>query len=299
MHIRSTSLCFASCLLCVLSACGGAPRVGVVADGWDERRVSLDRRIEHRLAVERWAGALALADSALASREADARLHAQRALALVGLGRRDEAIAAWERSIVLDYESCSSHLDFAVLLLEMGRTGRAITELREALLFCGGEDRATARRNLAVAYLEMERPEQAADQVTRGLDERPDDPWLLGLRGLLVAEAEPVRAESLLAAATAGGAASPRFAYRYALLLLDRGRAGEAASLIEEIEFEGALERERLLNLAEAYRRLGRLDEAEGILRVLVMKKEEGAAARLRLGRVLFSGGRYEEALVF
>ncbi|MBN1884532.1 MAG: tetratricopeptide repeat protein [Candidatus Krumholzibacteriota bacterium] len=283
--------------LAVLSvSCGGGPRAGAAGREWDAERAALDRRIEWLVGTAQYGDALALVDGALAAGEADARLHAQRARSLAGLDRPEEAVAAWERAIILDYEACASHLDFAVLLMRMGRTGRAITEFDEALLFCDGVDRATVRRNIAVACMKMERYDRAVDQVRRGLAERPGDPWLLGLEGLLVAETEPVRAESLLAASTAGGAADPEFSYQYALLLLRAGRPREAAAILERVPPGGERERTLRMNLAEAWRRLGSFDDAETVLRGLLGGGDDDAV-RLRLGRVLFSAKRFEEAL--
>ncbi len=266
------------------------------AGEWGEARAALDRRVNAALDVGDYSRALALADSAIASGERDSRLLGQRARSLGGLERQAEAVAAFEEAILSDYENCENHLHFATYLMRIGKTGRAHTEFMEARTFCESGRYAVIFRNLAVANIKLERQAEARRYVEEGLAVAPADPYLLGLKGMLVAREQPAAAESLFAAAFAGGEASSELLVQYGLLLMNAGRADEAVRVFERADSVDSGRREVRVYLAEALDRAGRPLEAVPVLRGLLAAGDDPALAAT-LARALFHAGSYSEAL--
>lgn len=288
-------------LACVLSAvsiaCGScAPPAARGPADWGEERAAVDRRIERSIDGRDFAGALRLADSLAAAGAVDTRATIQRARALAGLGRSAEATAAFETAILADYEDCYAHLEFAGFLMRTEKTGRAHTEYMEAKNFCEEARYPLIYRNLAVASIKLSRPAQALGYVSEGLLADPGDPYLLGLKGMLIARERPVEAESLFVAALASKELSTDFLVQYGLLMLNDRRPAEAARVFERAASLAPADRDIRGYLAEAYDRSGRPVDAERLLRDL-LAAEDDPALRQRLARVLFHAQRYAEAL--
>ncbi len=266
------------------------------ADGsaWTAERAEVDSRLIRMLDWELYEEAEALADSMLSAGWRDPRLIGQKAAATGMLGRVDEAIALFEEAILEDYASCDNHLNFAVLLMREGKTGRAITELNEAKQFCSGVNRVTIFRNLAVGYIKMERPDRALEEVDKGLLIAPKDPYLSGLKGMLIAEDDPGKAEKLLSIPLSSGGQEPEFLYQYGILLINSERYDTAVEVLE-----GALKlRPADLDIGEALAlalvRAQRFDEAEEIYLLL---ERSGHALPLERARIYQDMSRFEEAL--
>jgi tetratricopeptide (TPR) repeat protein len=279
----------------VLCGSCGAGRLDV-AGGWDEERAFLDRRLNAALDAGDHALALALADSVIAGGERSPRILSQRARALSGLGRTAEMIADFEEAVLADYENCESHLHFATALMRAGKTGRAHSEFMEAKIFCDPRHFPLIYRNLAVAGIKLDRPVEARRYVEEGLSADPADPYLLGLKGMLVARESPLAAESLFARALAGGEESRGFLVPYALLLMNAGNAGEAVRALEKASAASPGDRGIRAHLAEALDRAGRPREAEAVLRGLLAERDEPDLRR-GLAKALFRAGDYGQAL--
>lgn len=286
--------------VCAIASCGGAYHDGDDGnnggDRWTEARSVVDNAIVSLLEAERYTEAIALIDSSAAADGEHPRLLGQKARALGGLGRGDEAVPLFERALLADYESCDNHLDFAVLLMKMGKIGRAITEFNEAKRFCVSANMAMIHRNLAVAELELGREEQALASVRSGLEYGPNDPYLLGLNAVLVMEAQPVEAESLFVRARHAGGLEPAFLYQYGLLLLNSGRAEEAAAVLDTAASLIPDDYEVQRNRAEALLRSGQPGEAETILSGLRELRDDPDVTG-SLARALFKQDRFGEAL--
>jgi len=291
----AAALCAAVAVAALFFACsgtGGPPAGGV----WDDSRNSADLEILALIAREEFGRALEVADSLAAAGTGDARLAGQKALALGMLGREEEATALFEKTLLDDYESCENHLNFAVMLMKTGKTGRALTEFREAGRFCDESRQPLIYRNLAVANLKMGREGEALGRVEDGLFLDPGDPYLLGLKGMLVASADPARAESLFVRSARRGAMSDDFLYQLGILFLKTGRPSAALMPLETISSRRPGDMEASLNYSEALIGSGRHGEAEERLRPLIAAGG-GDEASEKLARVLFRTGRFEEAL--
>jgi Flp pilus assembly protein TadD len=180
--------------------------------------------------------------------------------------------------------------------MRVGKTGRAHTEFMEAKRFCGERDSRLIYRNLAVAAVKLGKLDLARQYVDEGLGESPGDPYLGGLKGMLIAREHPSEAESLFVKARGAGEAPVEFLVQYGLLLINAGRSSEAAAVFEKAARAEPGNREIRTDLAEALDRTRKYGEAEKIFRDLLAAKDD-PDVRLRLARVLFHEGNYGEAL--
>ncbi len=263
---------------------------------WIEIRSRADARANALIESGRFDEALRVADSLVAAGENDPRALGQRARALAGLERGDEAVAAFEEAVLADYENCEGHIHFATYLMRIGKTGRAQTEFVEARRFCEGKHEALIYRNLAVAGIKLDKRDLARQYVEEGLRRDADDPYLNGLKGMLVARENPVSAESLFVKSRSLGAASSEFLVQYGLLLVNEGRPREAADVLEEASRLRPGEREIAIYLAEALDRAGDYDGARVVLEGLPAAGDDAETRKL-LARILFHKGDYEESL--
>jgi Flp pilus assembly protein TadD len=287
----------------IFGACAGSTGSGggSVSDamdkGWDEPRRDIDTRILALLERGGYDEVIRIADSLEAAGGTDPRLNGQKAEALWRTGSVDEAVVLFEESLLADYAVCETHLNFAVLLLETGKTGRALTELNEAKMFCGPENTPVINRNLAVVRIRRGEEEAALAIVDEGLDYAPGDSYLLGLKGMLVAEANPVLAETLFVKSERAGGMTPDFLYQLGLLMLRSSQPSRAVKPLEEALAADPADREIRFNYAEALARSGRTEEAKTILREMLDEQYDEKAAK-RLARLVFRDGKYGEALV-
>ena len=293
-------LLLAVCLLSatLLGSCAsGGGRVSDLADsGWSEPRRDADMRILAMLERGEYMEVLSLSDSIEAADGTDPRLKGQRAEALWRTGSVDEAVVLFEESLLEDYAVCETHLNFAVLLLETGKSGRALTELNEAKMFCGEENTPVINRNLAVIRIKQGQEDMALAVVDEGLDYAPKDSYLLGLKAMLIAETNPVLAETLFVRSEAAGGMTPDFLYQLGLLMLKNNQPARAVKPLEDALAADPSDREIKYNYAEALARSGRSTEAKIVLRDMLDDQDDEKAAK-RLARILFREGDYSGAL--
>lgn len=279
----------------VLFSCGSRDGGRGVSD-WSEKRADTDRLIVFLIESGHFTDAIALVDSVTAVHGEDPHLLGQKARALGELGRGDEAVPLFERSLIKDYTSCENHINFAVLLMRMGKIGRAITEFEEAKQFCGRDNMALIHRNLAVAQFKLGRREKALLSVNNGLKYDPDDAYLIGMGAVLTMETDPVKAESLFVEAMRTGDMEPEFLYQYGILLLNSGRTREAAAVLDTaaalLSNNWDVQRTR----AEALLRNGQPEEAEILLREL-RDRDQDADVTETLAKALFEQEQFREAL--
>ena len=282
--------------LCAL-LCASCRTAEVRTSGaWTSERALCDVKVSSFIESGRFEEARRMTDSLIAAGQGDSRVLGQRARALAGLGMGTEAIAAYEEAILKDYENCENHLHFATYLMRIGKTGRAHTEFIEAKRFCDARHLPLIYRNLAVADIKLDKKDLAREYVEDGLRINPDDPYLCGLKGMLIARESPVSAESLFVKARNAGAAPPEFLVQYGLLLINEGRFSEAIAVLESASKSRPGDREILLPLAEGYDRADRYPEARNILETLLAGADDKGIAN-RLARVLFHEEDYGEAL--
>ncbi len=294
--VRVIGLFLAGAVLLFLPSCVGGGRDPLVAGSWGPTRQKADLRLLGMIASGDYPDVLAVTDSLMAVGIMDTRLMGQRALALGMLGREKEAVALFEQALLKDYENCETHLNFAVLLMKMGKTGRGLTEFKEAERFCGTSSEPLIKRNLAVANLKMGKEPEALKAVEDGLGLAPKDPYLLGLKGMLIARARPAMAESLFARALRTDEVSDEFLYQLGILFLTTGRPEQAVMPLAEYYGSKPRDKEAGLNYAEALLRSGRLKDAEIVLRGL-RERNPGSDIDEKLAGVIYRMDRFSEAL--
>ncbi len=238
---------------------------------------------------------LDLADSVISGGMRNPRILGQKAQALGALGRMDEAVELFEEALVEDYESCENHLNFAVVLMRMGKTGRAVTEFCVAKRFCSGKNMSVIHRNLAVANIKLGKNDLAFNMVREGIELNPGDPYLMGLKGMLIAESSPAEAESLFTMLQRAGDVAPEFLFQFGLLLLRTGRSSRAVEVLETAARARPGDDEVQFVFAEALDRADRSGEAETVLRSLSGRGSDGEVRR-KLAGVIFRQGRFREA---
>lgn len=262
----------------------------------DEARVEVDRKIEAAIASGNFAEALELADSLLSGGAESSRIISQRARALGGLGRNEEALEAFEEAIVSDYENCENHIEFAVFLMKTGKSGRALTEFEEAKKFCDRAMYPLIDRNLAVASLERGESQKALRYIEDALKEAPFEPYLCGFKAMLIAAERPDEAEKLFEMALSGGERNKQFLVSYGILLMNAGKDSQAVRVLSEASSIDPEDLELRIHLAQALEKVGRSHESERLLRELV-EKHGNDSARWALAGAKFRESRYEEAL--
>jgi tetratricopeptide (TPR) repeat protein len=183
-----------------------------------------------------------------------------------GLGKVDDSIAAYRRSVAAKPDVFESNLNLGLQLAKCGlpdaeRFLRAATQLKPT----GHVTEGQARAWLSLAHvLEPTKPDEAIAAYHRAAELQPKDPEPHLSAGLLLEKQEQF--------------SDAEHEYKQAL--------GLDASTSDAVT-----------GLANIYMRGRRFPEAEAELRMLVAAHPDEAAARVQLGRVLAAEGKNEDAI--
>jgi tetratricopeptide (TPR) repeat protein len=182
-----------------------------------------------------------------------------------GLGKTDESIAAYRKSVAAKPDVFESNLNLGLQLAKTGQPDaerylRAATQLKPTTHVAEGQARAW----LSLAHvLEATKPDEAIAAYRQATLLQPKDPEPHLAAGLLLEKREKF--------------SDAEQEYKQALAL---GPSSDAVT-----------------GLANIYMRGHRLTEAEAELRKLVAAHPDQADARIQLGRVLAADGKYDEAV--
>ncbi len=183
----------------------------------------LDRAMaEHRSG--RLEAALRLYRQALERRPDLAAGHNAVGIALMQLGRVDEAVDAWRRAIGLGYAAAHSNLGTA--LQQLGRPDEASEAYRQAIAL--RPDHAEAYYNLGALLHEQERLDQAVACYGAALERKPAYPQACNNLGIALRDLG--RLDEAVAAYRRGLAADPAHAeahYNLGMALLEAGELAE------------------------------------------------------------------------
>ena len=182
-----------------------------------------------------------------------------------GLGKTDDSIAAYRKSVAAKPDVFESNLNLGLQLAKNGQPDaeqflRAATQLKPTSHVAEGQARAW----LSLAHvLEANKPDEAIAAYRQAAVLQPKDPEPHLAAGLLLEKQEKF--------------SDAEHEYKQALAL---GPSSDAVT-----------------GLANIYMRGHRLSEAEAELRKLVAERPDQAAARIQLGRVLAAEGKNDDAI--
>jgi len=182
-----------------------------------------------------------------------------------GLGRMEESIAAYRKSVAAKPDVFESNLNLGLQLAKKGQSDaeqflRAATQLKPTSHVAEGQARAW----LSLAHvLEPDKPDEAIAAYRQAAVLQPKDPEPHLAAGLLLEKQEKF--------------SEAEHEYKQALAL---GPSTDAVT-----------------GLANIYMRGHRLPEAEAELRKLVAERPDQASARIQLGRVLAAEGKNDDAI--
>lgn len=224
------------------------------------------------------------------------RLHL--AMAYAAAGRFSDALSL-ARGLAIEYpDNPTPRVVAAEVLVRQGDLDAAVEALGEALrASAGAGEEAVARRDeirRRIASLELARRNVAG--ARRALDEldRPDDVESLDLRARVALESATFGEARAAARTIREVGQTGRAALLEGEILAREGRVGKARERFgEAVRSMGSA---AWGEVAEAWRRAGREDQAEQALRRWVEAEPSGAHARFRLGAYLERAGRFPEA---
>lgn len=281
-------------LLFCFAACSSQQASQTTAD--DDRLLNAQRaRAAWFIDEGNFVKARQILEKANAQKPGDAWTLGMLAMAQWKTGSLAEATANFEESLRRDYNDYLTHLRFANMLSEMGKTGRALTEYELATQF--GENEPLAHYNYGLALYRMSRLQDALFEWQRAHDLDPSNPKYAEALGIGFAGSDDQRAFAFFEEALALGLDTPSFYHNFALLLQRIGRFGRAERHFKDairIEPDNASYR---YDLAAMYMNQGSYEKALEIWEALVSKFPDDPAYRIYFARTLLELGRFDEAV--
>ncbi len=217
-------------------------------------------------------------------------------IALVNVGRIDDAIAQYQRALDIRPDYIDAHNNLGIALLREARIDEAIAQFQKSLAI--KPDYAKARNNLGVALLREARIDEAIAQFQQALDIRPD--YAEAHKNLGNALMKCGRFDEAIGHYQQAITIEPDYADAHNDLgnaLVKRGQANEAIA-----HFRKALElrpdyAEAHHSFGVALAERGEIDEAIAQYRQALEIRSDYPDAENNLGNALMKCGRFEEAI--
>jgi len=207
-------------------------------------------------------------------------------------GRFDEAEDRLKRSLGLDPDARAPRFLLARLQCEAGRCKEALAALQKLIATDAKNDRI--RTLLARALLDTGSPAEA-QKVIEPLAQAKDAETLFVRGRVLAATNQPDKAVGLFKdAVAADGTLFPAY-LALAKTQADLGKADDAAATLKQAEQKALGDAKMLVELGQAYQRLGNFASAESMFRA-ALAKDASTVARFGLGEALDAQGKDEEA---
>jgi protein O-GlcNAc transferase len=213
-----------------------------------------------------------------------------------GAGDFDRSVKAYEQAIRIVYGNYVPHLKLGVVLMEHGKTGRALTEFEVAVKY-GGTDPLT-HFNYGLALNDLGRKTAALEQWRLASEMEPDNAAFVAAVGIGLTGADDRAAVGYFERADSLGMDSAAFDNNYALALERTGDNDGA-----EYRFEAAVARggpgqtEYRRNLARHYLRAGKNAEAAAEFDTLVAQDGHKWSDSVYLARARVALERYQDAI--
>ncbi len=217
-------------------------------------------------------------------------------LLLMNTGRRDEAMADFQKALDIHRHYAEPHDNLGLLLSDMGRTDEALAHFRKALEI--RPDYGGAHFNLALLLAKMGRTDDAIIQYQKALEVNPNHARTHNNLALLLAKSgRPEEAVAHYQEALEANPNLPEVHYNLAFLLSNLGRTDQAVA-----HYEKALELNP--NLGQAHNDLGilfaqqrRWNEALAHLQKASRIDPNDADVQSNLGLLLAKMGQGDEAI--
>jgi superkiller protein 3 len=250
---------------------------------------------EAKLGQNDAAGAKQLFEQALAQNPDDARAALDLGIASELVGDAAGAESAYRQALKAQPDLTQAQTNLGALLREKGELPEAIKLLEKA----GAAGSAGAHQNLALAYEDQGKLDDAAKHYVQALELQPDDVMTRANYGLLLLKQEkPQQAVRELEQARDGAKSN-----RAALLAIGNGlrRAGANAAALVAMENAVSAGGEPatpalLSELALAQRSAGKREQAVATLQKVLALDEQYATAHYLLGNMLAADRRFADA---
>lgn len=287
-------ICFIVGLVHGLSSCSSRKAEPATSDS--ERLLNSQRSQAAYLIDEgAFARAREILEKVNAERPGDAWTLGMLAMAQWKTGSFQEATANFEESIRRNYGDWLTHLRFANMLQEMGKTGRALTEYELAAQY--GENEPVAHYNYGLALFAIKREQDALFQWQRAHDLDPSNPKYAEVLGIGLTGEDDLRAFDYFEEALTNGLKTPSFYHNFALLLQRIGRYGRAERYLKDAVRLDPGNVTYRFDLGALYMNRDSYEKALEIWQELVSEYPEDARYRVYLARALLELGRFDEAI--
>jgi tetratricopeptide (TPR) repeat protein len=255
------------------------------------------RRVADAIARNDFTAAIATLDTLTKTRPQDSDLWEMSGDVNRHALRFDAAVKAYEQAIRLNYGAYEPHMKLGTLLMEQGKTGRALAEFELAVK---AEDRdVLARYNYGLALYEFDRRDEALAQWTVASEIDPTNARVAEALAMGYSGVSDTTAARHFERAQTLGADGAAFHNNYALLLDRLGRAPEA-----ERHFTAAVAKapadkrdEYRRNYALHLLRAGRNDDAEKLFGELVASGGGLWSDTVYLARAQMALQKYDDAI--
>ncbi len=289
-------VCLWLCLLgAAVAACSSLPREN---DPHQKQVINAQRqRASLHMQKGDFEAAAATLDSLTRARPNDSDLFELLGDARRGAHQDDAAIRAYEQAIRLNYGAYEPHLKLGTLLMENGKTGRALTEFELAVK--GSDRNVLARYNYGVALHETGRKDEALAQWVAAGEIDPRNVRVAEALAMGYSGVNDSTAAHYFQRADTLGADGAAFHNNYALLLDRTGSVDESdAHFRAAIEKAPAAKRDEYRrNLALHLLRTERNQEAADLFGDLVANGGGLWSDTVYLARAKLAEERYDEAI--
>ena len=284
---------------------GGAANARPTSNAADARLAAQDdpapdasplvKQGEAKLGQNDGAGAKQLFEQALAQDPSDARAALDLGIVNELLGDAAGAESAYRQALKAKPDLTQAQTNLGALLREKGQLPEAISLLEKA----SASSSAGAHQNLALAYEDQGKLDEAAKHYVRALDLQPDDVMTRANYGLLLLKQEkPQLAVSELEKARDGAKGN-----RAALLAIGNGLRRAGANDAALVAMENAVSAggepatpALLSELALAQRTAGKREQAVATLQKVIAMDEQYATAHYLLGNMLAADKKFADA---
>jgi tetratricopeptide (TPR) repeat protein len=262
---------------------------------------ALDRMNEDKakadelLASGRYADAAELLSPWAAAKVADPQVYSMLARSQWKLGQHQDAVHNYEESLRLDYSAAYTHLELAELLLENGKSGRALTEFELAVQYGRGDP--LPHYNYGLALYDLGRAGDAIAQWEIAYSRDPRDPRYAEAMGIGLSESDPGKAREYFETAMANGADHPGIHNNLGLLLERLGDMTGAEAELKKAVAGDPEDAGYRRNLAIHYMNSSQPALAAPIWEALHREQPEDASWRIYLGRAYLELGRFEDSV--